>query len=449
MTDAIRAWHDRLAEGSVAAESATWLDARQRERGLAFGDRPLCTVLRPRFLTPAQHRDLALACRDVLGALHVAGEHALADADFRAAFRLAEWEEALLARLPRHRSVAPLIRLDAFLDPHDGTPRLTEVNGETPAGPAYGDALAELFLAMPVMRTFTRDWSVRPLPASPSLLATLLACWRDAGRTGTPRVAIVDWADLPTHSEFRLVRDYLGRMGVPCVIATPASLSFDGRVLRDGEGAPIDLVYKRILLHELVAEHGIEHPLLAATAAGACVLVNSVHGKPLHKKASLAVLTDERHAHRFDAAQRAAIARHVPWTRVVEARRTVVDGREVDLLEWIAAHRDECVLKPNDDYGGAGIVLGWEVTPAEWDAAIATALAAPYVVQRRVALPSEPFAAWHDGAMVLDDRIVDTAPYCWQGAWMEGCLSRISTSTLVNVTAGGGSTVPTFVVEPR
>ena len=30
---------------------------------------------------------------------------------------------------------------------------------------------------------------------------------------------------------------------------------------------------------------------------------------------------------------------------------------------------------------------------------------------------------------------------------MDGCLTRISPRALLNVTAGGGSTVPTFVVE--
>jgi hypothetical protein len=80
---------------------------------------------------------------------------------------------------------------------------------------------------------------------------------------------------------------------------------------------------------------------------------------------------------------------------------------------------------------------------------VARAVAEPYVVQRRIALPSEPFAAVVDGALVLDDRIVDTAPFCWHGTHMDGMLTRISTSTLVNVTAGGGSTIPTFVVEPR
>jgi hypothetical protein len=32
---------------------------------------------------------------------------------------------------------------------------------------------------------------------------------------------------------------------------------------------------------------------------------------------------------------------------------------------------------------------------------------------------------------------------------MDGCLTRISTEALLNVTAGGGSTVPTMVVEAR
>jgi hypothetical protein len=32
---------------------------------------------------------------------------------------------------------------------------------------------------------------------------------------------------------------------------------------------------------------------------------------------------------------------------------------------------------------------------------------------------------------------------------MDGCLTRISTEALLNVTAGGGSTVPTMVIEER
>ena len=49
----------------------------------------------------------------------------------------------------------------------------------------------------------------------------------------------------------------------------------------------------------------------------------------------------------------------------------------------------------------------------------------------------------------MADRILDTAPFAYQGAYVDGCMSRLSTAALVNVTAGGGSQTPTFLVEPR
>jgi hypothetical protein len=54
-----------------------------------------------------------------------------------------------------------------------------------------------------------------------------------------------------------------------------------------------------------------------------------------------------------------------------------------------------------------------------------------------------------NGQVRFEDRILDTAPFIYHGSYMDGCLTRLSTESLVNVTAGGGSSVATFVVEPR
>jgi hypothetical protein len=51
------------------------------------------------------------------------------------------------------------------------------------------------------------------------------------------------------------------------------------------------------------------------------------------------------------------------------------------------------------------------------------------VVQDRIALPSEPYPSMNgDGGVEFADRIVDTAPFVFHGAFMDGCLTRLSRS---------------------
>ncbi|NOT06672.1 MAG: hypothetical protein HOP28_00545 [Gemmatimonadales bacterium] len=447
MSEAIAAWHDSLSP-TLAEESAAWLTAELRRRGLFFGDRPLCTVLRPRFLTPEQYQLLRERSAVLLRAFDKALAVALADPAVLAQFGLLDWERTLALESPRIPA-SPVSRLDAFFDPDGGRLRFTEYNAETPAGSAYNDALTELFLAIPAARPFLTSHTLRPLPAVPNVLHALLGAYAEwSGRRERPVIGILDWKEVPTYSEFVLYQRYFHDLGLECVIADVRDCELsNGRLV--AAGRPIDLIYKRVLIHELIEEGGLEHPIVRAVRTGAVCMVNPFRCKILHKKASLAVLSDERNTRLFDATERRIIDEHVPWTRVVEERTTTFAGRTIDLLPWMAEHREQLVLKPNDDYGGAGIVLGWEVDAAAWSAAVKKALGAPFIVQQRIGLPSEPFPSWADGALQFADRIVDTAPFVFGGSYVDGCLTRVSTATLVNVTAGGGSTVPTFVVERR
>jgi hypothetical protein len=70
-------------------------------------------------------------------------------------------------------------------------------------------------------------------------------------------------------------------------------------------------------------------------------------------------------------------------------------------------------------------------------------------VQERINIPKESFPSLHDGNLHVLDRLIDTNPYVAFSSYMHGCLTRISTEELVNVTAGGGSTVPTFLLTDR
>jgi glutathionylspermidine synthase len=446
--DAIAFYHGLLSD-ELAQASQAMLDDQLRRRGLVFGDRPLATVLRPRFMALAHYRRLQRRVRLLMRAFGKAYERAVTDVAFRAQFRLTDWEEQLVRHEPGFHAPSPTSRLDAFVLDDSGEMALTEYNAETPAGAGYNDALVASFADLPIMRAFGKRYEALPLVARHGVLHVLLEAYEEwAGRRGIPRVAIVDWPEVPTRSEFVLFREYFEAVGMDTVIADPRELEFRGGRLY-ADGGPVDLVYKRVLLSELVERCGLETPLLRAVAARAVCMVNPPRSKILHKKASLAVLSDERNTPLFDAEEHAVIAAHIPWTRVVEQRQTQHEGRPVDLVPFILESRTRMVLKPNDDYGGAGIVLGWQTDEAGWEQAVATALASPYIVQQRVPIPSEPYPSLVDGRAAFADRMLDTAPFVCGGEYAEGCLTRLSTAALLNVTAGGGSTVPTFVVERR
>ncbi len=93
--------------------------------------------------------------------------------------------------------------------------------------------------------------------------------------------------------------------------------------------------------------------------------------------------------------------------------------------------------------------LGWTTSAEDWGKAVRAALDHPSVVQRRVPLPSESFPTMASGSLEFADYLADIDPYCFNGRTDLGAGTRLSRSQLLNVTAGGGSAAPVFIVEPR
>ncbi len=446
---AIQYYHDLLTDDMAQASQAQ-LEAQQRKRGLYFGDRPLATVLRPRFMTFQQFRYVQQRVGVLLRAFDRIHRAAIADAAFRRQFGLTELEEQLVLHDPGYRWPTPVSRLDAFFVPESFALKFNEYNAETPAASAYNDVLSNVFYGLPVMGAFMHRYVVRPLPAREGVLHALLESYQQwLGRRERPRIAILDWGEVPTYSEFGLFQAYFESQGLECRIVDPRHVEYRNGKLVD-DGFEIDLIYKRVLISELLDWGGLDSAVVRAVRDNAVCMVNPFACKLLYKKASLAVLSDERNAHLFDYEEQQAIADHIPWTRVVEERRTSDrNGQTIDLVPFILANREQLVLKPNDDYGGKGVVLGWTVDDSQWQAALQAALQSSYVVQERVTIPREPYPSLVDGRLYILDRQFDTAPFCYYGEYMDGCLTRLSTEPLLNVTAGGGSSVPTFVIDRR
>lgn len=409
----------------------------QKQTGILHDDRPICPFLRPHFFPRTRYTAIKHAAENLHRAFERMTEAALVDAEIMAELNLTEKEERMARLDPRYRNLCVSSRLDAFLDGDDF--KFLEYNAETPAGIGDQFSFEKVFANVPeVQEFFAENQHWRPAPHA-ALLKALDAAYRDSGgKKEKPNIAIVDWDGVSTASEFEILRELWQAEGYETLIANPFALDYDGKTLRVDDFV-VDIFYKRVIIHEFLETFDDTHPLVRAYADGNVCMANNFRVKIPHKKTSFAILSDEKYESIFTAEQNELIRRHIPWTRRVRDAKTTFEGREVDLLEVLRTRREKFTLKPHDDYGGHGVSFGWEESASDWESLIENALKNCFVAQERVAVEKTLIPTIGGGEVSMQSLNIDFDPFLFNGK-VDGGLVRLSSKSLVNVSAGGGET---------
>lgn len=445
-SQAVNDYHSLIeSQPELLEESRAYLIERFRDVRLVFGGRTLAPYLRPHFVTRAEWGKILRACETIWGAIEKVGQAAPQDKHLIDHLGLTKAERELVAIDPGYSYTSVTSRLDSFLTADSY--QFVELNAECPAGIAYQDVATEIFLELPIMREFRRAHEVTPMYCRNHLLDSLLKIYSSVRpQSDAPNIGIIDYSGLPTQREFELFKEFFQSRGFATTIADPRELEMRQDKLYHKDFR-IDLVYRRVLTTELLEKIDECRAFVDGYRQHAAVFVNSFRTKFVHKKMLFGILTDERYEHYFSDAEREAIRAHIPWTRRAEDVRTTYQGKQIDLLDFVRANRDRLVLKPNDDYGGHGIYIGWEQNEKEWNEAIEQALKGDYLIQERVATGREvfPYVNESAGSVEMIEQLVDLDPLLFFGK-VEGAFTRLSSSSLANVTSGAGM-VPTMIVD--
>ena len=455
---AIQYYHELVSKmdaATLAGISAHFIN-ELREHKACYGERPLSTFLRPKFVTSSQLDLIKDACRVLREAVVKIKEAIFAQPDFMAQVGLSERERSLCEIDPGFSRLSITSRWDSFMtESSQGvTLKFVELNADTPAGIAYNDVMSDIYLRLPFMVEFRRRYNVQPFAVRTILLRQLLDTYKEwhGNKSGRkmPQIGIIDWRGVSTWTEFELMQEYFVSQGIKTVLADPRELEYvhdkSGRgVLRAGD-FEIDLIYKRVVTNEFIEKFDEVQAMYNAVKNHDVCLINPFRAKLVHKKSLFAILTHERSRHLFSPEEYEIIRRHIPWTRRLEPSKTIYRGQTIDLCDYIAQHKDDFVIKPNDEYGGKGVCLGWETAQERWEALIKTALDDFYVVQEKVPLARESFP-YFDNGLRFADLVVDFGPYVF-GPIVGGVSTRLSASSLANVSAGGGTT-STFLIAAK
>ncbi len=441
--NAISEYHTNLAtDEGLTPELFTRLKGWMSAARMLYGKRELGISLRPHFLTRGQYDLLVDRSQVLVRAFDKVALAMLEAPVLMDRVGLRERERRLALVNPGYPLPAINTRLDAFI--RGDQIKFVEFNAENPSSLMDQAGLNQILFEIRALQILAERYRMRQFTPVASLVSSLLNTFHEWGGVGAPNVAILDWADLPTLHEFVLLRNYFVGCGIPTIICTPDELEYGHGRLRRGDFR-IDLVYKRIIIHEFLDRYQDDHPLIRAYTHGSVCLINPFRCKMLHKKAGFEMLTDDAHDRWFTAEELGVIHQCVPWTRRLFERKTIYRGLEIDLIEYIRKNRADFILKPNDDYGGHGIYFGNLAGVSEWDSYLDDALTGDYVVQERIDLQTEDFPIFNEREWSLQPMYVDTNPFIFRGK-VDGAMVRLSDSPIVNVTSGGGET-GFFVLE--
>lgn len=448
----VRAFYADLAEqlttrpAEALAAAAAFRDA-VRGPGLDWNGKPYDVLDFPLVLSTGDLRYLRWVTEHLLRTVEKVVARYRRDPELRAYYGFPAHLEQLALVDPGYASAVPIARFDSYWN--GKRVRFLELNANGTAGFVLADRLGPLYLEDPAAGRLAARHLARGGSILEPLLDTLLGCWREAAaalelESAQPRVAIVDWRGLATASELAAIREALDAAGIEALVLDPAELDYDGRRLT-AHGLPLDLVYRRLTIVDIMDPAPSLQPLLDACRDRRVAVVGPFSSDIAHSKRLFAVLTHERWRDGFTMDERALIDAHVPWTRMFRPERTLRGGRVHDLRELALAEREQFVLKPAEGADGRDVVLGLELTPAQWEKEVARRYGRDHVIQERVDAPVRTFLVPRETAIEAAPLNLHLGEYMLGGK-LAGFLARASSRLVLSSTSDDRS-IPCLVLE--
>jgi hypothetical protein len=429
--DAVTRYHKLLEQDEY--RNPVWAEQfqeRMRQLHLTESGRILAPILRPHFISRRQLDALARATAHLAEILERMNTLVFASPILLNRLQMLPAEKMLAAVPCGYSRFNVVASMEANLQ--NGSLMVQGLDASKPAGLAYANLLADLFLELPIVKEFKRNRYrlsnlEKALGRSTPLFGTIQGAWREFDRgkirqdkakqdRSAPAIAIVEMAQerKSALSEGHLITETLIRQGANVRLVPPERLQYSGGKLH-AEDFKIDVVFRRVLTRELLTRFELSHPLLEAYRDRRVCVVNSFRSEFTQRRSLFELLTDETVIASLPAADRKFTRTIVPWTRIVGQRKTKHFEETIDLPEFILSHREQLTLLPMENSTSQPIYIGRAMTALAWDRAVQQALRTPYVVQDRPIADTEFFPAFQYEELKMKSAEVTVHPHVFSG----------------------------------
>lgn len=357
---------------------------------------------------------------------------------YRALYPFSKELEELILVPNLYDSVLPIARFDLFYNEDTGDFKFCEINTDGTSSMNEDYVLNKAILLNPAHREMLKKHRFTSFELYDSWVETFMKLYDTyQKKTEQPHVAIVDFMEGSSVTEFEEFRKRFTAKGISCEVCEIRQLTYEDGVLYSPTGKKIDAIYRRAVTTDVMAHYDEVTPFIQAVKdQNVCIMgsfcTQIIHNKwlfkMLHEEATQAFLTEEE----IDF-----VKNHVPYTNLLDT--SYCDP------EQIIAEKDKWLIKPLDSYASRGVYAGCDCTEAEWREHITEYLGTGYIYQEYCSPYRSVNISFEDEPMVFLPYTNMSGLFVYNGQFA-GVYSRLSNGGIIS-SQYNEKDVPTLMLD--
>ncbi|MCF0121794.1 MAG: glutathionylspermidine synthase family protein [Lachnospiraceae bacterium] len=298
----------------------------------------------------------------------------LKNPEYRKLFPFSRELENLIL-LPRgYNSLLPIARFDIFFNEKNHSFKFCEINTDGTSAMNEDYVLNQALKLNPAHQKMKQRYTFSSYELYDSWVQTFLNIYDTYKRkVDHPHVAIVDFLENASITEFEEFQRRFEKAGVCCEICEITEMDYRNHVLYSPSGCPVDAVYRRAVTTDICAAFDYIQPFLTAVQEQAVCLIGSFCTQIIHNKLLFKLLREEPTLSLLDSLERDFVKKHIPYTNLLDEQHCS--------KKEILRTKDRWLIKPLDSYASRGVYAGCDDTPEQWRQHVEASFNHSYIYQ--------------------------------------------------------------------
>lgn len=342
--------------------------------------------------------------------------------EFRKMFNFSKLLEELILVENGYDINVPIGRFDIFFKDYDNF-KFCELNTDGSSAMNEDNQLAQILLGSKALVDFGSQYKLDYFELFLSWVDESIEIYNKYNKENKkPNVAIVDFIESASTSEFEEFKKAYEERGYNCIIADPRDLKYvDGNLYH--ENYKIDLVYRRIVTFELIERSSEIEDFIQAYKDRAMCVIGSIRSQIVHNKVVFKILHDEYTLNLLSPEEQLFVKNHIPYTGIF--------GGDISVFNKILSNKEKYIMKPFDLNASRGVYTGRDFSQEEWEEKLLESWNRDYLYQEYCDPYTRDFIVYEDGEPIVKEfkQIIGLFMY---NEKLKGLYTRIGENNIIS-----------------